>query len=98
VKLDKGPVWVICPDVLATYTEDGALVLDVPKEICYSLNDIASRIWLAMESSPSGITLEGIVGVLKERSEIRSERIVRDVSEFLDNLHRMSLVRCNYVS
>jgi len=43
-KPDKDVVWLISPDALATYTEDGAVVLDVPKEICYSLNDIAGRI------------------------------------------------------
>jgi len=51
-----------------------------------------------MESSPSGITLEGIVGVLEQSFEIRREQIASDASEFLDNLHRMSLVRCQYVS
>ena len=44
MKPDKDVVWLISPDALATYTEDGAVVLDVPKEICYSLNDIAGRI------------------------------------------------------
>ncbi len=93
-KADKGTVWLISPNVLATYTDDGALVVNVPKEICYSLNHIASRIWLAMESSPSGITLEGIVGVLEETLEIPRERLASDVSKFLDNLQQMSLVRC----
>jgi hypothetical protein len=94
----KDVVWLISPDALATYTQDGAVVLAVPKGICYSLDAVASRIWLAMESSPSGITVEGIVGVLEQSFEIRREQIASDASEFLDNLHRMSLVRCQYVS
>jgi len=98
VKPDKDVVWLISPDALATYTQDGAVVLAVPKGICYSLDAVASRIWLAMESSPSGITLEGIVGLLEQSFEIRREQIASDASEFLDNLHRMSLVRCQYVS
>ena len=100
VKADEGAAWLISTDVLATYTEDGAVVLNVPKEICYGLNNIASRIWLAMESRPSGITPRGIVGVLEETLEIPRERLASDVSQFLDNLHRMSLVRCerNYDS
>ena len=98
VKPDKDVVWLISPDVLATYTQDGAVVLAVPKGICYSLDAVASRIWLPMESSPSGITVEGIVGVLEQSFEIRREQIASDASEFLDNLHRMSLVRCQYVS
>ncbi len=98
MKPDKDVVWLISPDALATYTQDGAVVLDIPKRICYSLDAVASRIWLAMESSPSGITVEGIVGVLEQSFEIRREQIASDASEFLDNLHRMSLVRCQYVS
>ena len=98
VKPDKDVVWLISPDALATYTQYGAVVLAVPKGICYSLNAVASGIWRAMESNPSGITLESIVGVLEQSFEIRREQIASDASEFLDNLHRMSLVRCQYVS
>src|SRR2546430_2954819 len=37
VKPDKDVVWLISPDALAMYTDDGAVVLDIPKGICYSL-------------------------------------------------------------
>src|SRR5258708_16084586 len=93
VKADKDVVWLISPDALATYTQDGAVVLAIPRGICYSLDAVASRIWLAMESSPSGITLEGIVGVLEQSFEILREQICSDASEFLENLHPMRLVR-----
>src|SRR5260370_29281485 len=62
VKPDKDAMWLVSPDALATYNRDGAGVLDIPKGMRYSLNATASRIWFATESSPSGITLEGIVG------------------------------------
>jgi len=94
VNLDKGSLWLISPDALAMYTEDGAILLDIPKGICYSLDAVATQIWLAMESSPSGITLEGIVGVLEETFEIHREQLASDASAFLDNLQRMSLVHC----
>ena len=94
VNVDKDSLWLISPDALAMYTEDGAILLDIPKGICYSLDAVATQIWLAMESSPSGITLEGIVGVLEETLEIHREQLASDVSAFLDNLQRMSLVHC----
>ncbi len=94
MNMDKDAVWLVAPDALATYTEDGAVLLDIDKGMCYSLNAVASRIWLAMESRPSGITLEGIVGVLEENFNIPREQLTRDVSEYLDNLQRMSLARC----
>ncbi len=94
MNMDKDAVWLVAPDALATYTEDGAVLLDTDKGTCYSLNAVASRIWLAMESRPSGITLEGIVGVLEENFNIPREQLTRDVSDYLDNLQRMSLARC----
>ena len=38
--------------VRATYSEDGAVLLDINKGLCYGLNPVAARIW---------VTLEGIV-------------------------------------
>jgi len=95
VKADKDVVWLISPDALATYTQDGAVVLDVPKGICYSLNAVASRIWRAMESSPSGITLEGIVDMLKTDFEISHRELEGDTAECLDKLQRMGLLQGN---
>jgi len=61
VKTDIDARWAVSPDVRATYSEDGAVLLDINKGVCYSLSPVASRIWLTIESCPSGITLDGIV-------------------------------------
>ena len=95
VKVSTDAVWLISPDALATYTQDGAVVLDVPKGICYSLNAVASRIWRAMESSPSGITLEGIVDMLKTDFEISHRELEGDTAECLDKMQRMGLLQGN---
>ncbi len=95
VKTNADVVWLISSDALATYTEDGAVVLDVPKGICYSLNAVASRIWRTMESSPSGITLEGIVDVLKTDFEISHRELEGDTAEWLDKMQRMGLLQAN---
>jgi len=95
VKPDKDGVWLISPDALATYTDDAAVVLDIPKGICYSLNTIASRIWLAMETSPSGLTLEGIVGALETYFEVPHQELEADTAECLDKLRRMGLLQAN---
>ena len=94
-KADKGAVWLISPDALATYNRDGAVVLDIPKGICYSLNATASRIWFAMESSPSGITLEGIVGAIETHFEIPHQELEADTADCLDKLERMGLLQAN---
>ena len=95
MKPDKDVVWLISADALATYTDDGAVVLDIPKGICYSLNATASRIWFAMESSPSGITLEGIVGAIETHFEIPHQELEADTADCLDKLERMGLLQAN---
>ena len=95
MKPDKDVVWLISPDALGTYTDDGAVVLDIPKGICYSLNTTPSRIWLAMETSPSGITLEGIVGAIETHFEIPHQELEADTAECLDKLQRMGLLQEN---
>ncbi len=88
-------MWVISPDALATYTDDGAVALAIPKGICYSLNATATRIWLAMESSASGITLEGIVRAIERHFEVPHQELEADAAECLDKLHRMGLLQAN---
>ena len=95
VNVDKDSLWLISLDALATYTQHGALVLDIPKGICYSLNATATRIWFAMESSPSGITLEGIVGAIETHFEIPHQELEADTAECLDKLQRMGLLQAN---
>src|SRR5215831_2557909 len=89
-----GPVWSKCLDVGAEYTETGVIVFSVSTDIWCRLRGIASQIWLAMQLSPWGITLAGIVGILEEDVMIPREVLASEVAEFLDNLERMGLVRC----
>jgi hypothetical protein len=36
---------VIAPDVRETSPEDGAVLLDIEQEICFSLNSVGLKIW-----------------------------------------------------
>ena len=87
--------WGISPDVRSTYTGDGAVLLDINKGICYSLNSVAARIWVTIEASEAGVTLESIVGVLETQFKISRQELKSDTAVCLDNLQRMGLVRCN---
>ncbi|HVH69599.1 MAG TPA: hypothetical protein VNB49_00620 [Candidatus Dormibacteraeota bacterium] len=89
-----GPIWLIYPDVRTAYTDAGVVVIGVLTNVCCSLNNIASQIWLAMRLSPWGITVEGIVGVLEDDEMIPPELSASEVAECLDTLQRMGLVRC----
>ena len=59
MKTDVNARWLVSPDVRFTYSEDGAVLLDIQKRLCYSLNPVAARVWSTVEASPSGVGLRG---------------------------------------
>jgi Coenzyme PQQ synthesis protein D (PqqD) len=87
-------VWMISPDVRATHSEDGAVLLDINQGLCYSLNVVGSQIWLTIESSP-GIRLEGIVDALQTHFQVPREQLRTDTAEYLSNLLQKGLLHCN---
>jgi len=95
VKTDIDARWAISPGVRATYSEDGAVLLDINKGVCYSLSPVASRIWLTIESCPSGITLDGIVGALGTHYGTPYQQLLADTEECLDSLRQLGLAHRN---
>jgi hypothetical protein len=95
VNRDNNATWFISPDVRATYTTDGAVLLDINKGICYSLDAVAARLWVTIEGSPSGITLEGIVAAVETHFKVSYQVLETDTREWLDKLCRMGLVHAN---
>ena len=83
--------WKVSPGVRATYSEDGAVLLDIDNGLCYSLNVVGSRIWVTLASSP-GIDLEGIVDVLETHFQALREQLLTDTAEYLRDLVRMGLL------
>lgn len=86
--------WNVSPDVRATYSEDGAVLLDIDKGLCYSLNVVGSQIWLTIESRP-GIGLEAIVDALETHFHVPREQLRADTMEYLGNLRQKGLLRSN---
>ena len=78
--------WVVSPSVRATYSPDGCVLLDIKKGLCYSLNAVAARMWLTMEASQTGMTLEGIVGALETDLNVPRQELETDMAEYLDKL------------
>ena len=87
--------WTVSSHVRATYTADGAALLDIDKGMFYSLNEVGARIWVTIESSSTGITLESIVGALETHYQIPRQQLERDTTKCLENLHRMKLIHRN---
>jgi len=97
VKTDPNARWLVSPDVRSTYSEDGAVLLDIRKGLCYSLNPVAARVWSTVEASPSGLDLRGLVDVMQTHYKIPHEQLERDVTEYLSKLEQMALVQRNGV-
>ena len=87
--------WRISPQVRTTYSEDGAVLLDIRKGLCYSLNPVAARVWSTVEASPSGIDLCGLVDVMETHYTISREQLERDVDECVSKLENIGLVQKN---
>jgi len=98
VKSDPNAVWLVSPDVRSTYSEDGAVLLDIRKGLCYSLNPVAARVWSTVEASPSGVDLRGIVDVMETHYTISREQLERDIKEYLAKLEHTGLVQRNGLS
>jgi len=87
--------WAVSSHVRATYTADGAALLDIDKGMFYSLNEVGARIWVTIETSTTGITLESIVGALETHYQIPRQRLERDTAKCLEDLQRMKLIHRN---
>jgi hypothetical protein len=95
VKTDSNAKWLVSPDVRFTYSEDGAVLLDIQKGLCYSLNAVAARVWSTVEASPSGVDLRELVEVMGTHYTIPREQLERDVHECLTKLESMGLLQQN---
>lgn len=93
--MDKDAGWSISPAVRVTYSEDGAVLLDIRKGLCYSLDPVAARVWVTMESSQAGIDLQGLVDIMETHYKVSRERLEGDIAEYLSKLEHMGLVQRN---
>ena len=95
MKSDPNAVWLVSPDVRSTYSEDGAVLLDIRKGLCYSLNPVAARVWSTVEAGPSGVDLRGLVDVMETHFTISREQLEHDVDEYVSKLENIGLVQRN---
>ncbi len=85
--------WSVSPGVRSIYAEDGAVLLDIKDECCYSLNGVAARVWVTIEGSPAGINFDGIVDALETHFTVSREELERDASDCLAELELSGLVQ-----
>ena len=95
VKTDANAKWLVSPDVRSTYSEDGAVLLDIRKGLCYSLNPVAARVWRTVEASTLGVDLGGLVDAMETHYKVSRELLQHDTAEYLSKLEQIGLVQRN---
>jgi len=83
--------WSISPGVRSTCTADGAALVDPKVGHYYTLNGVAARVWVTIETSPSGIAAEDIVDLLETHFEVPREELERDTAQCLADLQLAGL-------
>jgi len=86
-------VWNVSGSVRSTYTQDGAVLLDVEKGLCYSLNVVAAKVWNTLEECQPGIAFVKLVDTMRERFDVPREQLETDIAEHLEKLEKMGLVQ-----
>jgi hypothetical protein len=77
--------------ICTTLNEDGAVLLDIKRGICFSLSFVGAKIW---DSLQKGYGRDSIITSLSEDfSEIPSKRIAEDVDAFLADLKSKGLLQ-----
>ncbi len=93
LKMDSNNVarWEISPHARSTMGVDGGVLLDIEKGLCYSLNLVGAKIWLAIESGNGETSFAHIVNALGP--QFPREQLVRDIDEYLRDLEKKGLIK-----
>ncbi len=89
----NGVYWAVSPHARATIDVDGGVLLDIEKGLCYSLNLVGAKIWLAIESGNGQTTFEHIVNAVGPQFTVPREQLVRDIDEYLLDLEKKGLIK-----
>jgi predicted metalloprotease with PDZ domain len=93
MKTNLNSVWNASASVRSTYTQDGGVLLDVEKGMCYSLNAVASKLWNHLEQNQDGVTFDDLVKVIRSNFEVTDNALETDIAAHLEKLEKMGLVR-----
>ena len=93
MKTHPNSVWNASASVRSTYTQDGGVLLDVEKGMCYSLNAVASKLWNHLEKNQNGVSFEDLVNVIRTNFEVTDGQLESDIAAHLERLEKMGLVK-----
>ena len=88
--------WKVSPDVRAAINEDGAVLLDIDRGLCYSLNAVGGKVWQVLEAGHGHSGVDDIVETLaREFTEVSREQLTIDTVGCLQELESRALVRAD---
>ncbi len=88
--------WAIVNHVRAACNVDGAVLLDIDKGLCYSLNAVGGRIWQELAAGDGTASCEDIVEALaKEFAEVPRDQLELDIESCLRHLESRALITPN---
>ena len=79
----------IPPGIRETASEDGGVLLDIDRGICFGLNSVGLKIW---ESLKQGCNADQIVEVLQHEYPVSRDELTNDVHAFLARLESSGLL------
>ncbi len=85
----------VSPSVRATFSEEGAVLLDIEKGVCYSLNAVGAKVWQLLEADRGNSSFKDIVDVLALQFHIPHEQLISDIKAYLFDLSKKGLVTSN---
>src|SRR6267378_1094667 len=89
----NGVYWAVSPRARATTDGDGGVLLDIEKGLCYSLNLVGAKTWLAIASARGQATFEDIVDAVAPQFTVLREQLARDIDEYLRDLAKKGLIK-----
>jgi hypothetical protein len=81
-----------CESALFTPIDDAIVMMDIDSGAYYELDGTAARIWHALDRP---VTMGELCAGLQERYRVEPDRCRADVSKFVGELVRLSLVQAD---
>jgi len=76
--------------IMQRINDDEVVILNLDTGDCYSLNEVGTKIWLAIQENKS---LDEIFTLIKEEYDISEKRFKKDIFKLVTELEKNGLIR-----
>jgi len=79
----------LSPDALAQELSGETVILDLPSESYFGLNEVGTRVWQLIQEHNE---LQKVFEIMLEEFEVEPEKLEQDISNFCEDLVKSGLV------